>query len=57
MNEERKANMIFNRNGTGQITTRITIPVPWAKKLGFTEDNRSAIIKIEDNKIIITKNK
>lgn len=30
--DTRKANMIFNKNGNGFDTTRITIPVTWAKK-------------------------
>ena len=53
---QRKANMIFNKNGNGSDTTRITIPVIWAKKLGFTSEDREAIIRLKDNKIIIEKN-
>lgn len=53
---QRKANMIFNKNGNGSDTTRITIPVVWAKKLGFTLEDREAIIRLKDNKIIIEKN-
>lgn len=53
--KQRKANMMFNKNGNGADTTRITIPVIWAKKLGFTAENREAIIKLEENKITIEK--
>lgn len=53
---QRKANMLFNKNGNGADTTRITIPVIWAKKLGFTSEEREAIIKLEGDKIIIRKN-
>lgn len=52
---QRKANMMFNKNGNGFDTTRITIPVVWTKKLGFTQDDREAIIRLEENKIIIEK--
>lgn len=52
---QRRANMMFNKNGHGSETTRITIPVVWAKKLGFTSENREAIIKLDGNQIIISK--
>lgn len=52
---QRKANIIYNKNGNSYITTKITLPVPWVKKLGFSEENKNAIIKLEDDKIIIEK--
>ncbi len=55
MKEARKANIIFNKNGNGFLSTKITLPVPWIKELGFSENDKSAIIKIEKNKIIIEK--
>ncbi|MBP3801065.1 MAG: hypothetical protein J6I85_03405 [Clostridia bacterium] len=51
----RNVNMIFSKNGNGFVTTKITIPVPWAKELGFTEDNKTAKLTLEDKKIIIEK--
>ncbi len=51
----RKANIIFNKNGNGFLSTKITLPVPWVKELNFSENDKTAIIKIEDNKIIIEK--
>ena len=54
--KQRKANMLFNKNGNGADTTRITIPVVWAKKLGFTSEDREAIITLEEDTIIIKKN-
>lgn len=53
---QRKANMIFNKSGSGSITTKITIPIKWTRELGFTSENREAIIKLENNRIIIEKN-
>lgn len=53
---QRKANMIFNKSGSGSITTKITIPIKWARDLEFTPENREAIIKLENNRIIIEKN-
>lgn len=52
---QRKANMMFNRTGNGSETTRITIPVIWARKLGFSSGNRDAILRLDENKIIIEK--
>lgn len=57
MEESRNANVMFNKNGNGSITTRIALPVPWVKALGFSQDDKSATIKIVDEKIIIEKNK
>lgn len=51
----RKANMIFNKNGNGFDTTKITIPVGWAKKLGFTRENKSGILIFKDDEIVLRK--
>ena len=53
--EERKANIIFAKNGNGYVTNRITLPVPWVKELGITEEEREVKIILEDDKIIIEK--
>ena len=47
--------MMFNKNGTGNETTRISIPLPWARKLGFSADDRMALVTLKDDKIIIEK--
>jgi hypothetical protein len=53
--EIRNANILFNKNGHGSLTTRITLPVPFVRELGFNEDAREALIICEDNQIIIRK--
>ena len=55
MKEERKAKIIFNKSGSGSITNRIILPVPWIKKLGITKENREVTIRYEGNRIIIEK--
>lgn len=55
MSESRNANIIFNKNGNGFLSTKIALPVPWIKELGFTENDKKALIKIENGKIIIEK--
>lgn len=51
----RDTNLIFGKNGNGYVTTKITIPVTWAKELGFTEDDRKAKIQFKNNSIVIEK--
>ncbi len=51
----RKAKVIFSKNGDGYTTTKITLPVPFVKKLNVTEEDRDVFIEIKDNEIIIKK--
>lgn len=53
--KQRKTNIIFGKNGNGYTTTKITLPVGWIKDLGFTENDKSAIIKIQGDIIEIKK--
>ena len=55
MKEIRKMNVIFNKNSKGFTSTKIALPVPWVKELGFTETDKEATVEIEDNKITIKK--
>lgn len=53
--EERKTNIQFAKTGRGSTTTRITLPVPWVKQLGLTQDDREVTIILEQDRIIIKK--
>lgn len=53
--KKRKANIMFNKNGNGNLTTRISLPVPWIKDMGLSEANREVVIEYEDEKITIKK--
>lgn len=53
--KKRNANIMFNQNGNGSDTTRITLPVTWIKEMGFTSKDRIANISFENDKIIIEK--
>lgn len=53
--EIRDAKILFAKNGNGFSTTRITLPVPWVKYLGFTDKNRDAKILFDGEKIIVEK--
>lgn len=52
---QRKANIIFGKNGNGYTTTKITLPVTWVDKLGFSEKDKSAIVTVNNSEIIIKK--
>ena len=49
----RDINIIFGKNGKGFTSTRINLPLPWLKQLGFDEENRKAKITLHENKITI----
>lgn len=55
--EIRTVKMIFNKDGHGSLSTRISIPKSWADKLGFSQEKREAEIVFDDEKecIIIKK--
>ena len=36
---------------------RLTIPTSWAKEMGFTKDDRDAVITFDGEQIIVRKNK
>ena len=48
--EIRTVKMIFNKDGHGSLSTRISIPKSWADKLGFSVENREAEIVFDDEK-------
>jgi len=55
--EIRTVKMIFNKDGHGSLSTRISIPKSWADKLGFSQDKREAEIIFDEEKecIVIKK--
>lgn len=53
--EIRTTKILFAKNGNGYTTTRITLPVPWVKEMGFNNADRTATLKFDGKKIIINK--
>jgi len=53
--ERRNAKILFGKNGNGFTSTKITLPVPWIKEMGFSEDDKNAIIEFNEKEIIIKK--
>lgn len=53
--EEKKLKILFGKNGTGHITTKITLPYTWLKKWGLTQENREVNVIFTQDEIIIKK--
>lgn len=53
--EKRNIKIMYSKNGYGNENTRISLPVKWLRQLGFTKEERNAIIYLKNNSIIIKK--
>lgn len=55
--ELRKANIIFNKDGHGSMSTKINIPKKWADDMGFKSEDREAelVYDFEKKEITIKK--
>ena len=53
--EERKAKVLFGKNGNGAMTTKLTLPVPWVRAIGSSPEDREVTIRLQGNEIIIKK--
>lgn len=55
MKEFRKINIIPYKDGHGTINYKIALPKKWLSELGFSIENKQAIVEIDKNKIVIRK--
>lgn len=57
--EKRKANIIFSKSGgnagKGSYNTKISLPKSWVDKMGFSIDERNAVLEYDGEKITIRK--
>lgn len=53
--ESRKMKMMFQKGGSGSVTTRLAIPKSWVDKLGVTQENREVIIEFDGEKVMVRK--
>lgn len=57
--EQRKANIIYSKAGgnagKGSYNTKVSIPKSWADRMGFSIEDRSAILEFDDETITIRK--
>lgn len=59
MKEKRKVKIIFTKPGgtasSGSVSSRLTLPNTWIRKMGIDMDNREVIISFDGKKISIEK--
>lgn len=59
MSEKREAKILFNKAGgnagKGAYNTKISLPKSWVDALGYTNEDREAILEFDGEKIIIRK--
>ena len=54
--EKRNGRITFHKAGTGR-GNKITLPMPWLRKMGISEEEREVIFTFDENeqKIIVEK--
>lgn len=52
---KRKAKIIFNKNGKGYNSYKVSLPTEFIKKLEITEEDRNVIVEYIKDRIIIKK--
>ena len=53
--EKRQINMMFQKGGSGSVTTRLAIPKSWVDKMGVTQDEREVIVEFDGESIVVRK--
>lgn len=53
--EKRNQRIIYNKDGHGTLTTKISLPIKWTREMGFSENDRNALIDFDGKKITIKK--
>ena len=49
--EKRQINMMFQKGGSGSVTTRLAIPKSWVDKMGVTQDEREVIVEFDGERV------
>lgn len=45
--EKRNVKISFHKAGNGR-SAKITVPIPWLRKMGITEENRNVIFSFDE---------
>ena len=53
-NKKRLLNIIFNKSGSGSISTKLAIPKAWIEKMEIDEENKTIIANFNEEKQEIT---
>ncbi|EGT5044476.1 AbrB/MazE/SpoVT family DNA-binding domain-containing protein [Clostridioides difficile] len=57
MAETRILNVIYNKSGSGSVSTKLSIPISFFRELGVTETDRTVEVTLKGDEIIIKKAK
>lgn len=55
MEEVRELKISFNKGGSGSETTRLAIPIKWAKEMGLNKEERGIIAIAKGKRILLKK--
>lgn len=53
--EKKKKNVIFNKSGSGNLTTKIAVPMSWLTQMGVSQEDKEVEIIFDGETIIIKK--
>lgn len=53
--EKRNLNVIFNKSGSGSLSTRVTLPITWIKEMDIDKNNREIEVTFYNKEIKIKK--
>lgn len=54
MSSKRDLNVSFTKSGSGSMSTRLTLPITWMKKMNITKDDRVVEVTFDEDKQSIT---
>ena len=50
-------NIIFNKAGSGSMSTKVSIPISWIRQMGISQEDRNAVLEFDGKQITIRKHK
>ena len=55
--QKRELNVSYHKGGSGSTTPKVSLPTTWIRDMGFTKEDRIAIVSFDGEKITIEKKK
>ena len=53
--ESKTMKVIYNKNGSGHVTTKVNLSIIWLKKMGVSGEDRDVRMTFDGKRIIIEK--
>ena len=50
-------NIIFNKAGSGSMSTKVSIPISWIRQMGISQEDRNVVLEFDGKQITIRKHK